>query len=270
MGRKNSITRTCQMCGEEKILCKAHIMPKALISILKNPDNDYVRTSFHKWISYRRNTLELDRKILCRNCDGILGEYDEILVETNRQFFFHEARKNISETIEIETDTKKLNLGIAAIIYRMSISKRIHKVRLDIKYEMLLKRWLQNGSIPEDMKSWFEVIFYGYSKHKKESHIFHDPFSQIVNGNYCYLLLLPGLLAAVKVGKAKWGASNIEYPRITQDPQRIRIPIYDFEKTLNYKMLFLTELNIAKKKGFDEFIKFIQDHNYNISNLYLC
>ena len=234
--------KKCQMCGEEKKLCKAHILPEALKNTL-NPgkiDDHFIAVSISKGTDCKKQTLRFDKEILCADCDGILGKYDKVLVEVIRRFFNAEARNRISQNVEVRTDTEKLKLAFAAVLYRMSLSKQFPKLQLGKIYEPEFKTWLKNGSIPEDMQSWLEVVLFGYNKDKNglDCTMAQEPTFGRGGKVFHYFFFLPGLLAIAKVGKAKWTSSVAEYPRINSNPDKLKIDVLDFERSINRKLLF--------------------------------
>ena len=238
------ISKNCRMCEEEKKLCMAHILPKALKTILNaGKTNDHLKSvSIEEGKAHNIQTLEFDKEILCSSCDGILGKYDRVLVEVIRYFFDDEARNKFSNpirTVDVITDTEKLKLAIAAVLYRMSLSKRFSKLYLGKTYEPEFKTWLQNGSIPEDMRSWLEVVLFGYNKDKNDLDrtMTADPLAGRAERIHHYFLFLPGLLAIAKVGKAKWTSSVAKYPRINANPENLEIPVLNYEESIHFDML---------------------------------
>ena len=236
--------KKCQMCGEEKKLCKAHILPEALKNTL-NPgkiDDHFIAVSISKGTDSKKQTLAFDKEILCGSCDGILGKYDKVLVEVIRNFFDDEARNKFSNPIRIVdviTDTEKLKLAFAAVLYRMSLSKWFPKLHLGEIYEPEFKTWLKNGSIPEDMQSWLEVVLSGYNKDQNglDRTMAQEPTFGRGGKVFHYFLFLPGLLAIAKVGKAKWISSVAKYPRINANPENLEIPVLNYEESIHFDML---------------------------------
>lgn len=248
--------KKCQMCGVEKKLCMAHILPEALKTII-NPgkiDDHFIAASISKGTDYKKQTLQFDKEILCATCDGNLGKYDKVLVEAVRCFFNDEARNRISQVVDVNIDTEKLKLAFAAVLYRMSLSKRFPKLHLGEVYEPEFKTWLKNGSIPKYTQTWLEVVLIGYNKDQNglDRTLAQEPTFGRAERVFHYFIFLPGLLAIAKVGKAEWTSTVAKYPRINVNPKKLEIPVLDFNKSINLKLLFQASdsyINLYNQKG---------------------
>ncbi len=64
---------SCKLCGKNEKLCKAHIIPKALMG------NKLTMFSMNNFPTNSSSTGSYDDGILCSLCDGALGELDNEL-----------------------------------------------------------------------------------------------------------------------------------------------------------------------------------------------
>lgn len=79
----------CKFCGQDKKLCNAHIIPKSFVYAAKPEDKTEKLKVLNynlKYPSFSRIGIT-DRNILCSQCDGEFGVYDNFaynfLIKTN-------------------------------------------------------------------------------------------------------------------------------------------------------------------------------------------
>lgn len=240
--KKISVFKKCQICKKEKQLCRAHIIPQTFKSDLNDGDKKkhLISTSIKERKIRKKQTLKFDKEILCADCDRILGKYEEVLIKFFRSFFKHELRNKIpipSIPIDIKTDTEKLKLSIAAILYKMSISRRMPDISLGEKYDDIFRIWLQNGSIPQDMKHYLEVIILGYNKDEFDHILMEDPKYTRLEGVPHYVFYLPAFLIIAKVGGRELYSHIDTHNKIGISPNRVKILIADYKDSEYYDFL---------------------------------
>lgn len=237
----------CKMCLEEKKLCRAHIWPESLKTILVEKDNHFIEASSKTGYGKKIQTLEFDPNILCSNCDGILGNYDKILIKTIREYFNHPLRKEpfkagkgITAVIELLLNTEKFKLGIVASYIRMSFSNRFSSINLGHKYENMLARWLENANIPKSEDKFFDIVMIGYSVDPLglDKIIINCPVSHKLNHSHYYFQeFILGLSLVIKVGKGSWMPLVGQYPKITAHKDFLEIPLCDPNKAFSNRLL---------------------------------
>ena len=138
---KNGI---CHLCGENKKLCRAHIISESSIRINKCD-----------LLVFKENAQRIDKThpsgywddgILCQECDGKLGKYDKYEKD------FSDYQVNLPDKLKIyiipntEYDYGKLKRFLVATLWRASISKLpdFEVVDLGDKYNCLCKKYLKN------------------------------------------------------------------------------------------------------------------------------
>ncbi len=122
----------CQLCGEDKKLIKAHIIPQCLYTPLKNPSGPIMQVFKTPDTPPRRTpTGEYDTGILCADCDNHkLGCFDryagELLlknldVNTTKKYY-----------VVQEYSYSSLKLFFLSVLWRMSVSTlpSVKKVKL--------------------------------------------------------------------------------------------------------------------------------------------
>ena len=127
----------CLGCNQEKELIEAHIIPKSWRNRLNPPKNKNPKelnkpTFFideellHKKgkNNFDIANLPVDSNILCESCDnGILKKYDDELYKVWQYWIEHRHEYDTNNEIEIPVSVDLTIKGVAAILWRSSISK---------------------------------------------------------------------------------------------------------------------------------------------------
>lgn len=66
----------CKLCGEDKILIDAHLIPKWVYKYIAKNENKYDLILVEKGKTKRAPIGTYDQNILCEECDGFIGRYD--------------------------------------------------------------------------------------------------------------------------------------------------------------------------------------------------
>ncbi|MGK9452559.1 hypothetical protein ACSSZE_15075 [Acidithiobacillus caldus] len=194
----------CKLCDCEKVLCKSHIIPKA---VFRDAMADDKKHGLNK-ITDRR--VEIGKMageyeyLLCRDCEEMLGRYDEYGIKFLRQ----EVGKKLAEfdgeavpgDIELlsEVDLEKLRLFIISVLWRASISSRefFSEVTLD-HYEITAKRIIKKEL---DLTEYlFPFIVGKYSGYPAANKIIIKPGPVVIEGINFYNLNMSGFNITVKV-----------------------------------------------------------------------
>lgn len=84
---------TCKLCGENKKLIKAHVIPKAFFNTLLDSDDDFLKViSSKKGIREKISRMGIyDKHILCDTCEQKFGPLDDygfkVLIQQFDQYF---------------------------------------------------------------------------------------------------------------------------------------------------------------------------------------
>lgn len=149
----------CKFCGQEKQLCKAHIIPQAFYKDLNI--GPYFLASKGKYAK-KLPIGEYDNTILCAECDRRIGLYDEY---ASRLFLkelenFKVSHINLYTIPKTHLDYTKLRKFIVSLIWRASISTKFTEVNLG-DYENIALQLLKE-EIPDDGK-YFTTLITKYS-----------------------------------------------------------------------------------------------------------
>ena len=137
----------CRLCNEEKPLVDAHIIPRSIYEEVKDSRDSHLVVVQNKDGTYPKKSRIgfYDSTILCSDCDGRLGKYDEY----GKQLIF--SLNTTSEPVRTKDgrlvalkvsdyDYPRLKLFFLSILWRASISQleQFARVRLG-PYESLLR-----------------------------------------------------------------------------------------------------------------------------------
>lgn len=171
----------CQLCGENKKLIEAHIIPKWAYDFLYSRDDEERKKALlsigANRYNKRRPTGSYDSEILCEKCDNLIGnKYDDM----GKNFFVDEKihKDGLIEKID-KPDISILRLFVLSVVWRSSISNIEEFSPFSIgSYSQILRniifRHLYYGEISEDLNN-FSVIITRYSS--KSS---NDSFSKTI------------------------------------------------------------------------------------------
>jgi hypothetical protein len=120
----------CRLCELEKDLIEAHIVPRCLHAPLKNANGKpMIRLSKQPSIYPRSSHIgEYDASILCAECDGAFGEWDNyactLLLKTIPKSAVIMLANGVRCNRVPSYDYDRFKLFLLSVIWRMSISAR--------------------------------------------------------------------------------------------------------------------------------------------------
>jgi hypothetical protein len=133
----------CQLCGIDRKLIDAHIIPKSFWNINQDGRGPLaVLSSRPNWQPKRSPLGEYDNNILCAECDNILGRFDQHFVENLVKAQGVPIVNAIGATVlnYDKADAAKVHALITSIAWRASKSQRDYFGRVQLgPYENLLK-----------------------------------------------------------------------------------------------------------------------------------
>jgi hypothetical protein len=195
----------CRMCGEEKPLIKAHIIPRTFFEVLKGTGNYtvLVEPKASKQSQYLQ-AGDFDPEILCAECDNKFSPLDDygfkiLGVPQPKCRYINPATGNEVGSV-IECDTDKLRRFVLAVLWRASISKRWDTVSLGHYEPKVLGRIFDVAPLSVDE--------YSMIIHRLDSNALGDfklaifpPIRAKFEGVNIYFFYLPGLRFLIKVDR---------------------------------------------------------------------
>lgn len=126
---KEKVIGICKFCNTEKQLCKAHIVPKSFYA-----KKLHLNVSQH--VSYPKRIQEgiYDKNILCCECDGQFGQYEDyaktLLIDNLETYKVSD--KAIYFIPSNEFDYEKFRKFIIFLVWKASISKEDYCKNVDL------------------------------------------------------------------------------------------------------------------------------------------
>lgn len=161
----------CKWCGKETKLCRAHLIPDGLKKFLLGDvagTQKFVRVEMKSAkVQSPVQTLEYDRNILCAECDGKLGVYDQALIEFFQLYMAKWQTEKLIEPKPIRLVVKEpymVSLGFLAILYRFSLSSRHPKISIGGKFKSRFESWFLSGQIPSGDSELAKIMVFGTSE----------------------------------------------------------------------------------------------------------
>lgn len=137
---------SCNNCGSDKTI-RSHLIPRAFcVEVLKGASHAAQVTQNSPFTISQSGVI--DKSILCGDCDGILGEYENY-VFTLCQNFRHHTPMEIHKFFEIpDANIETIMRFCAGIIYKYSLTTpRQGKIQLG-RYQEVLRNFIFNKSDP--------------------------------------------------------------------------------------------------------------------------
>lgn len=197
----------CKLCGNDRPLIAAHIVPICITKVLLDPSGPMKLISKEPDIyPLKFPKGEYDKNILCGDCDGSFAGWDEYardLLFDNFESTYPlikgaNASKLVPGHYSIPTfDYNALKLFFLSILWRAEVSSRISCRRVNLgPYEIKIRNMLSSGmlGIPEE----FPVHISRYIDDEGRGTMF-SPHRQRTLGVNFYNVFLPGYLAVIKV-----------------------------------------------------------------------
>jgi len=203
----------CRLCNKTKNLCKAHLIPdgvRKFVTDINEPGDHFIKSSINSKRTFKSQTLEFDKHILCGECDNLLGKYDNALITMLQNWLKHNDRAGISDRnvkiLKVNVPSGEVLLGIAAIILRFSYSSRFKQVSLGKQYEEKFAQWVRQGVVSNLASNEFSVKIIGYPIAEGDivNILQSKPNVSKYNFSYYYYFILPGIWVCAKVGKGNW------------------------------------------------------------------
>jgi hypothetical protein len=241
----------CQLCGKEKKLIDAHIIPRQLYKPLEQSENippadEVLRVYSTTTYSKKRPIGTYDSKILCGDCDneilGVLDNYAQTLLlkpftETN---YLSKDGKKLFYKLE-DIDYPKFKLFFMSVLWRASITNQdfFHQVNLG-SWESVLKDMILNAD--PGTENDFSVILSKYEG--ASATIMPNPQRIRTEGINYYKFRMGSYSVLIKVDQRPFPGKL--KPVVLRPNQPLLIQIKDYEDSKEFNTIL---------ENIDKFIK---------------
>lgn len=200
------------MCGENKPLINAHIIPRTFFEVLKGTGNYtvLVEPKADKQSKFLQ-AGDMDPGILCGECDGKFSPLDDygfkiLGVPQPKCRYINPATGNeVGSVIECETD--KLRRFVLAVLWRASISRRWDTVSLGHHEPKVLERIFDVTPLSVDEYSMIIHRLDSSALGDFKLTILFPVRGKIPGGINVYSFYLPGLRILIKVDRRDFKAT---------------------------------------------------------------
>lgn len=237
----------CLLCGNEKILIKAHIIPRKLYNPLKDGKDApiiYPTTLTKRWKQSQSGIY--DDKILCRECDGnLLGPWDNYaqalllepfeaknyILQTGKRYFYKKEK----------IDYVKLKLFFMAVLWRASITNENFFFEVNVgSWESVLKDMILKAD--PGTANDFSVILAKYEG--ALANIMPNPERVRTEGINCYRFRAAGYVFLIKVDSRPF-PQKLKLGILTPN-QPLLIKISQYEQSTELKEILKIEHQIPQ------------------------
>lgn len=194
---------TCKLCDLERPLCKSHIIPKAFFRDAKASEPDRgLNMVTQERIEIGKMAGEYER-LLCRDCETLVGRYDDYGIRFFRQEVGVRLGKlgdeMVPKDIDIidEIDLTGLRIFIISVLWRASISSRPFFANVQLgPFEHIAKQIILDKNLLTDQ---FPFYMTRYSEADNAKNIMFNPVPSMQEGRRFYTLNMGGFNIWVKV-----------------------------------------------------------------------
>ncbi|MBU2875046.1 hypothetical protein KO508_13640 [Marinobacter salexigens] len=237
----------CRMCGEDRKLIEAHIIPRSFYEPLKeNGQIPRIITDKAGVYPKRSQTGAYDKEIVCENCEQMFSPWDDygynfLFQELDEANYISDGGRAVAYNFG-KCDVEKLKLFFLSVLWRASVSKHdiFHDVQLG-PFEEKLRALLLSGDSGDN--SEFAIALSKFDAPANKTGIL-APDRTRYNGVNHYRFYMAGYMAAIKVSKSR---SSETFEKLYFSPgKNVYCIIREFDKSGEYKALINAVLNADK------------------------
>jgi len=193
----------CRFCGEDKNLIKAHVVPEPFYNYFLSPDEKNKLIIVDKRSPYTNKSPIgcYDHQILCKECDGEFGLYDEEAIKLLLSDLAPYKREEAYIVPPEKYNYQKLKLFFISMLWRASISSNqsFEHVKLGDKCEKLAQAILCEPKLDRD--DLFPVFIFKLKRMQNSpiQKVFIDPIPYCLADVKMYKFVFAGYSFHIKV-----------------------------------------------------------------------
>lgn len=193
----------CKLCGEDKKLIKAHIIPAGFFRPLRIGKSAPEIHSNTNGVYPQKSPIGVyDKDILCEKCDRYLGLWDDyahkiLIQDFSEQLAVYKRNNKVAYKID-NYDYKKLKMFFLSVLWRASISSQEFYKKINIgPHEQRLKEMIINDNPGEPYDYSITLAKFSNPNFK----VMLDPHNTRFNSvNYCQFYIT-GFVFYIKTDK---------------------------------------------------------------------
>lgn len=234
---------TCKLCGQDKPLVNAHIIPESMYPFEGTPRQPLQVVASEKRGMRRQSPKgEYDPNLVCAGCEARFGPWDDYaarLLRRKPQDKDYLVGNKCEGAYQVQTYSyEKLKLFFISLLWRASETQRLafSEVNVGPKYTKRIAEMICQSN-PGDAEE-FATFLIRYT-HPRDAHkAVMTPQKQRWDGIFFYRFYLGGYMAGVKVDKR---SAPPPYSRFVLRPGKpLLICVMPFQKTAEYREMVRT------------------------------
>lgn len=232
----------CKLCGENKNLINAHLIPKWVYKHIAKVDNKYDLILVEKGKQKRAPIGTYDQNILCKECDNFIGEYDDYA----KKVILDKEPEKVKEGLYLikDVDIERFAIFLLSVAWRESISIKDESSRVKIgPYEdkirnILIDRKLENNKLSISDYSFILGKFkVGKLPDVVVNRNIQIPHSQKIQGINVFVLYLPGAYKIfLKLDQRQLPSEFEKVFRVYTDSLPV-LPLREYSKSDEFKSM---------------------------------
>jgi hypothetical protein len=237
----------CRMCGENRKLIDAHIIPRSFYEPLKeNGQIPRIITDKAGVYPKRSQTGAYDKEIVCGSCEQIFSPWDGygytfLFQDLDDANYIWDRQRALAYNFG-KCDVEKLKLFFLSVLWRASVSKQdiFRDVQLG-PFEEKLRGLLWRGDSVDN--SEFAIALSKFDAPANKTGILAPDRTRYHGVNH-YRFYMAGYMAVIKVSNLR---ASETFEKLYLFPgKNVYCIIRDFEKSGEYKALINAVLNAEK------------------------
>ncbi|HUT22593.1 MAG TPA: hypothetical protein VMX18_04360 [Candidatus Bipolaricaulota bacterium] len=242
----------CKLCGEEKVLVNAHIIPKVFYNYIYKNTNDHSLALASSKNNVRKKRVPkgiYDKKILCKECDNSLGVYDDyasrlLLCEFDPGNFIADGQGYKIDKYAFD----KLSFFFLSVLWRASITTHELFRRVSLgPYETKIKDILTMENV--DKLNEFNILILRYLDFAGQNSILEPFLTRIDKIRFNVIFLGGGYKFFLRVDKQRLPAQNkLNILFMRQDKPLLILVEKDIKKCSDFHVLKAITWNNLQKK----------------------
>jgi len=191
----------CRLCKEDKTLLKSHIFPEFLYKPIYDENHSFMVISSDSEKRPRHRHKGIYEELLCKSCEGIVGEYENYSAKVLFGNDNKEKRVSVKKPFGFifhDIDYTKFKLFQISLLWRASISSRPEIPKIDLgPHSEKMRRMLLNRIPGEVYEYGCSILFIpDYSKEMVGFIYSPELIPKKIKGYTWYRAIFSGLLWA--------------------------------------------------------------------------
>jgi len=199
----------CKLCGEDRPLIRAHIIPESFFRKLRDDEPTLLIVTNNPGAFPKRAPIGVyDQELLCAACEATFGQFDsygaEVLLNRRDELFKPVAQnKEVLAFSADGIDQELLSMFFVSVLWRAAATSQMFFANIKLGPFQDTAKHVLRGSAPED-KHIFATVLSRWTVSKKQQNLttsIMNPSAESYDGINAYRLYFGEHVAYIKVDK---------------------------------------------------------------------